>query len=639
MAKKKLTHNSEKETQKTHHEESAAFANIAAMDDASEKLESLKSLNARLLKETVERRREVEALVQSKGSLESELTRSNSEKERLRSELTRLSEGVVELDVERSVVFAFVAQQAEEVIERERDEIERKMKGFEREMGEILREKSEIEKVTGEKEREIELLNEKINELVVKIDNERSFSNGVCVERDAMRAILDAQIKEGSELGGKLIEAEKREKLVQEEAEKLRGEYDKLVRAKREKEKQIEGVMRDKELVEKSLIEVNKAIEKMKKEIEGVVKEKEGIEEERKVEMRKRSELQEVVNGLNETVGTMQKEEERLRVCVAELEKRCIEGEDKEREMESEIDELVKEKSEREKRLLGLIEENGVVEKDLDDALKQLDELKQKMEQIVNENREIAGAKIRKEKEILELEKHVTELRDAVSGMEGSCRVQKEKIYSLESEVGNYKDSLKRVLVERDEARMELLDERENGISLKQKIVAMEKNVEETVELVEILKAENGYVKAEKENLESCCIRLKKDIASAENELTVARKELDATKAELEVADAKSEQVLKVLRRTVELVCPNGEMNITGDKEMNGEIEPYVAELVAIKHAFKSREDKVEDMKRQVEILENSVAEAHKKKSFWTIMSSATTVFAAILLAYVTRGH
>lgn len=349
--------------------------------------------------------------------------------------------------------------------------------------------------------------------------------------------------------------------------------------------------------------------------------------------------MEEVVNGLNEMVGSLQEEEERLRVYMAELEKRCIEGEDKEREMKSEIAELVKEKDEREKRLLGLIEEKSVVEKDLDDALKQLDELKQTMEQIVNENREIGGAKIRKEKEILELEKQVAELRDALSGMEESRSAQKEKMYSLESEVGNYKDSLERVLVERNEDRRELFDERENGISLKQKLVAMEKNVEETVKLVEILEAENANIKGEKENLEGHCIRLKKDIASAENELAVARKELDTMKAKLEVADAKSEQVLKALRSTVELVCPNDEMNITHDKEMNGEIEPCVAHLEAIKYAFKSREDKVEDMKKQVEFLENSVAEAHKKKNFWTIMSSATTLFAAISLAYITRGH
>ncbi|GFY94120.1 hypothetical protein Acr_09g0005660 [Actinidia rufa] len=50
-----------------------------AMDEASEKIENLKSLNSVLIKEAVERRQKVDSLQKSIGSLESALTRSKSE--------------------------------------------------------------------------------------------------------------------------------------------------------------------------------------------------------------------------------------------------------------------------------------------------------------------------------------------------------------------------------------------------------------------------------------------------------------------------------------------------------------------------------------------------------------------------------
>ncbi|GFY94126.1 hypothetical protein Acr_09g0005720 [Actinidia rufa] len=49
------------------------------MDEASEKIENLKSLNSVLIKEAVERRQKVDSLQKSIGSLESALTRSKSE--------------------------------------------------------------------------------------------------------------------------------------------------------------------------------------------------------------------------------------------------------------------------------------------------------------------------------------------------------------------------------------------------------------------------------------------------------------------------------------------------------------------------------------------------------------------------------
>ncbi|KAM7491848.1 hypothetical protein LguiA_034769 [Lonicera macranthoides] len=71
MAKKKVTQHPQNQDQQIHQ---------VAMEETSEKLENWKSLNAMLLKETVEHRQQVDSLQISYGSLECELTWSKMEK-------------------------------------------------------------------------------------------------------------------------------------------------------------------------------------------------------------------------------------------------------------------------------------------------------------------------------------------------------------------------------------------------------------------------------------------------------------------------------------------------------------------------------------------------------------------------------
>ena len=118
MAKKKVTH------QPQHPQNQDQQIHQAAMEETSEKLENLKSLNAMLLKETVERRQQVDSLQISNGSLESELTRSKMEKKVLQAELTKLSDETVLMELQRSVVCVFVKVQVSEkaeIIAKERD--------------------------------------------------------------------------------------------------------------------------------------------------------------------------------------------------------------------------------------------------------------------------------------------------------------------------------------------------------------------------------------------------------------------------------------------------------------------------------------------------------------------------------------
>ncbi|KAM7491846.1 hypothetical protein LguiA_034767 [Lonicera macranthoides] len=137
------------------------------------------------------------------------------------------------------------------------------------------------------------------------------------------------------------------------------------------------------------------------------------------------------------------------------------------------------------------------------------------------------------------------------------------------------------------------------------------------------------------------------DIALVGKKLANAHKEFDDVKAKTTIADANSELILNLLRNTAKLVSVSKDESVVLNVNEKGfnklkdkeEMKPFVAELEAIKNAFNSREVKVEDMKHEVEFLKDSVTVVHKKKSFWTLVSSATTILAAALVVYVARGH
>ncbi|KAK4340422.1 hypothetical protein RND71_041884 [Anisodus tanguticus] len=617
------------------------------MEEASEKLENLKNLNNMLLRETIEKRKQVDSLGQAKGCLESELKKSNSEKNELTTELTQLSDQVIQLDIEKTLVSLFVGVQVgchAEVFEKERKGfqeqnvlVEEKLNSVEREMVDVLREKGEIEKVLIGKESEIESLKKKVSDVSDEVVNERNVSEEIRNEKDDMRMELDVQIEEANRLRVKLVETEKREKEIEVEVGKLKVEYDAVKEEIKDREGKIESLVSEKELVENSLLGSNKVIEELKGKIDGIVREKEGIEVEKNAEAKKNGELENTVTGLNDMVLSLQKEEAKLRENLAELEKKCLEGLRKDEEMEKKINELVKGNNEKEIRVENLIEQKSFVERELDKALKQLDEEKKKIEQTVTEKNRMEKAKVSRESEIVELQKQLAEFKDVIEKLEVSCNGQEEKVKNLETEVGKYKAAFERVILEKDEIQKCFADEEESGINMKKQIEEMEKHIEKIVKEVEQTKAEYLDVVREKKELETQCQVLNEEIACVQTSLGEAQKKLSAMQCKVELANSNSEEILNALRTAADSICSNGggaNGSVVGEKQMNGE-----AELEAIKNVIKSKENKVEEMERQVEFLQFSVAQAQKKKNFWTMLSSATTLFAAISLAYVARGH
>ncbi|PSS26697.1 CAP-Gly domain-containing linker protein [Actinidia chinensis var. chinensis] len=650
MAKKKATHQDKpaKNQDPTHQ-------SPTAMAEASEKLENLKSLNYVLLKEAVERRQQVDSLQNSIGSMESALTRSESENRGLQDELTRLRDCTAQLELERYLVPLFVSVQVreqEEVVKEERDgfwrervEFGERLRCLEREMGEVLREKSEIERARSEREAEIGVLKGQLRDIGVEIEAERDVLIRVSRERDDLKVEFDVQIEETSGLRIKLTEAEKRENKMEEEVQKLKVEYNGVMEEREERERRIASMATDNDSIKRCLAESNRVIEGLKREIEEMVREKEGIEEERNMEVRKKNELEIAVASLNDLASGLIEAEKNLLLKVEDLEKRCGEVVEKEKRLVKEYDAIVREKKERERSFEGLLEEKVLVKKELDWALKDLDEQKRRMDELVRKKTEIEEAKTKRESEIVELEREVSELRGAISALEVSCNYQKKKNGQLQCEVHRYKDSIEQVGVERDEARKGFEEEKRNGEILRGKILVMEKKIEEAQKVVGEMKAKYCSLLGEKKEIESGSTVLLEEIASLEDNLSRARKEVDDMKANVELADAKSVLVFEMLKNTVkEVISHEGDSKEDGgfmnEREVGESVKPYMAELEAIKNAFKSREVKIEEMKRQEELLQNSVAEAHEGKSFWTLVSSATTILAAAAsVAYVASGH
>ncbi|KAL3647304.1 hypothetical protein CASFOL_008272 [Castilleja foliolosa] len=433
MAKKKVSQ-SQQETSLPRQEDLVkAHKEVKpSMDsESSEKLESLKSLNQMLVKEAFERRQQVESLVQSKGCLEMELTRSNSEKVSLNNELTYLAESAAVLELERAVVGDFVSVQ----LGLRGEAVEQKMR--------------ELEIAIDEKEGEIGRLNVKLSVTEGELGNEREVSKRVCLERDEIKDKLDLQIEKGKALRASVIESEARKKAVEQELGDLRAVFNAF-------ETRFDSVTREKESIERGLVESNKLIEEMKENVRVCVKEKERIEDVKAMEIFRRQELEVEVGELNEMVVGFQKEELKLRAVVAELEKECFDGGERRREMEREIDELVKEKRLSEKKIEGLSTEKITIEKDLSEAMI-------KFEAMVSKNIVVVEAKGRLESEVAELKAVVLELENKIKG--------------LESEVSKFE----KVKIEKDEMRVRLDEEKKNVVSLKEMIGALESKIEEKV--------------------------------------------------------------------------------------------------------------------------------------------------------------
>ncbi|PRQ42054.1 hypothetical protein RchiOBHm_Chr3g0453461 [Rosa chinensis] len=629
MAKKKATHqpkdatNQEEEatqqTQTQNHNNNNTAAAASMGDVSSEKLANLKSLNSLLLKETLDRRQQVEALVKAQKGLESELSKLGMEKKLMEVELVEKSDEGFGVELEKTVFGVFVAAQ----------------------MAEMLREKAEIERVKRGTEEEVEVLRREVDELVGSLENEKGKLSRVCWERDVVKGDFDGLALEANGLRLKVVEMERRERCVEDQVEKVKSQCRGLVEEKCEKERVVEAMMRERDLAERKRGELESVIADLKREIGRIVREKNEIDKAKIGQEVMVSKLEKEVGQLNKVGLSLRTENEGLQKKVSELEESVGEAAAKEREMEREIKALVEEKKEKEDSVERLNEEVKSQKAILDMVTEELENKEQRIKEITQKKNEIEEAKANRDSEVAELSRQVGEQRDVIFTLRKSCNEKEEKNARLVSEVCQYKDAVERVKQERAEVQKSLAEQKKIVEDLKLIVSEREKKVQEIEQLLGKLRTERDDITEKNNVMESRLESLAKEKDFVQKSLSDAQRDIHDWKFKYESAGRTSKQALTMLKNTAAFLASQSEGKkevAIKEKNLGEEVQPYAAELDIVQSAFRNNEKMIEDLKQQLESV-RSVAQAQKRKSFWTLVSSATTIIAAASVAYAAKGR
>ncbi|MBA0680864.1 hypothetical protein Goari_012541 [Gossypium aridum] len=643
MVKKKVTHQPNDPKQRNPSQEihdtakdstftkaSNPLSRQASMEDPKEKIQNLKSLNSLLVKEAFESRQQIDSLVQAKEALEVELI----ERKKLEAEE---SENSVSFELQNGLVSVYMVNQMKEL-------------GVERET------------VIG-------ALKNKVSGLIGSLEKERKMLSLVCEERDLVRNDFELQVNEGKLMKEKLTEMEGNERKFVEEIGKLKVEYDRLVWEKEELEKVKSSMVKDRNLLEKNMKDMAGKVEHLRRENGKVVREKKEIEIENNEQ---RVRIDEMEKEMSEVILSLRKEDGVLRSKIFELEKNCGEAMDREAERAIEIGALVEEKRAKERSIERLMEEKDFMSRSLEAIMvesedrqrrieklleesdanrrvlemneKKLRDMHKKIKELLGDKTEIEKAKIHGENENIKLHNEVSELRNIVHRLQEECLNHQKKKDELVSEVSRFKALVDQVTLERDNALKGSEKEKHNGVSLRSKVSEMENMLKKTEEELARKRTEWQNLIEEKKEMGSHIGSLAEDKDRLHLELLEGKRSFNDLRAKMESTTINYERALTLLKTTASLLCQSKdekspEEAAIAEQKLEDEIELYAMELEAIKKAFKNKETVAQDLKQKVELMEKSMVEAQKKKSFWTLVSSATTLLAAITVAYAARGR
>ncbi|XP_040931056.1 LOW QUALITY PROTEIN: trichohyalin-like [Gossypium hirsutum] len=642
MVKKKVTHQSNDPKQRNPSQEihdpakdstftkaSNPLSRQSSMEDPKEKLQNLKSLNSLLVKEAFESRQQIDSLVQAKEALEVELI----ERKKLEAEE---SEKNVSVELQNGLVSVYMVNQMKEL-------------GVERET------------VIG-------ALKNKVSGLIGSLEEEREMLSLVCEERDLVRNDFELQVNEGKLMKEKLTEMEGNERKFVEEIGKLKVEYDRLVWEKEELEKVKSSMVKDRNLLEKNMTDMAGEVEHLRRENEKVVREKKEIEIEKNEQ---RVKIDEMEKEMSEVILSFRKEDGVLRSKIFELEKNCGEAMDREAERAIEIGALVEEKRAKERRIERLMEEKDFMSRSLEAIMVESEDRQRRIEKLLEESdanrralemnekelrdmhkkiKELLGDKteiedkIHGENENIKLHNEVSELRNIVHRLQEECLDHQKKKDELVSEVSRFKALVDQITLERDNALKGFDKEKHNGVNLRSKVSEMENMLKKTEEELARKRTEWQNLIEEKKEMGSHIGSLAEDKDRLYLELLETKRSFNDLRAKMESTTINYERALTLLKNTASLLCQSKdekspEEAAIAEQKLEDEIELYAMELEAIKKAFKNKETVAQDLKQKVELLEKSMVEAQKKKSFWTLVSSATTLLAAITVAYAARGR
>ncbi|OMO99028.1 putative Ubiquitin-protein ligase BRE1A [Corchorus olitorius] len=305
------------------------------------------------------------------------------------------------------------------------------------------------------------------------------------------------------------------------------------------------------------------------------------------------------------------------------------------------------ESEDRQRRIEQLLEDTDAVKRELEMNEKKLKDMVKKFEELLGEKNEIEKVKLSQEKENVELHKEVTELKNVVHRLQEACGDHEKKNKELISEVNRVRNSVDQVTIERDNALKGLDEEKQNSLKLTSKVSEVEKMLAKTAEELAQKRAEWQKLIKEKEEIESHFGSMTDDKDRLQKDLLEANKSINDLRAKMESTSINYDRALTLLKNTASSLCQSKDENgpkLTeeagiAEQRLEAEIEPYAAELEAIKQAYRNKESLAQDLKQKVVIMEKSMVEAEKKKSFWTLVTSATTLLAAISVAYAARGR
>ncbi|KAG2244038.1 hypothetical protein Bca4012_014929 [Brassica carinata] len=569
-------------------------------DSSEEKFQNLKSLNAILLKQTVERRQQIETLSQAKESLEAELASSGAERARMREELRGSGDESFVVRLEMDLFVGIVGSRL------------REMGGV---VDGLVREKSD---------RECE-----VNDLMGKLEKERDELSRVCGERDRIKSGFELQSDEVNRLKESVVKME----MKGDEVDSLKSENGRMVKEREKREELIERVNKERSDLEKTLEEKVREIDEVKREMKELSMEKMEVEMVKRDQKEMIVELERKVENLSEIVGSLRREEKCLRDQVIGLEKSLDEVTEEAKAREESIIALAKEKSIKVSELEGLLAENVSIKKQMEKALAQSSEKEKLADQFAREKLDLLERIDEQKAKVDEMSKLADEQKHVVVQLRNDYNDQIKTSEKLSCDVRQLKDALALVEVARDNAGKALDEEKKSRVALKEKVVELEKMIQASGKELEKIKAERGRLIKEKKELENRSESLRKEKGVLQKDLVELKKAMGVLKTELESAGTDAKRGLTMLKTVSSLVC--GQDNKKGEQKRGEKgVDSYSVEVEAIKKAFKNKESMVEEMKKEIETMKHSVKDAHDKKSFWTLVSSITTLFMAASVAY-----
>ncbi|EPS66793.1 hypothetical protein M569_07986 [Genlisea aurea] len=359
MARKKTTHQSQKQ-----HHPNILLPPPDLDSEASAKLQALKSLNQRLLKEEYARRQQVESVLRANESLEAELNRAKLRNLDVEAAFEELIEIAAKLEAEKNVFDVFLIAHSDL-----RTEVMEQWMGTESRA-------AELKSLNEEKESEIRRVSDRLTEIALLLMDEKKSSERLSIENGDMKEDLVSKTNEIRTLNSHLFEVQERNKNITTDMRKLQSSHDGLATSTKEKEAQIESLSKDKDTLIKSLGDSKKLIEELKVKICNSAKETQRVEEMKLEEMNRRKVLEIVVSELKATVAGLEKDKE----AALSEHSTLIE------KMEKEIDRLTQEKKIWEEGAQQSSAEKCAMEIRLSETVQLLAEEKHKAEKLVHEN-------------------------------------------------------------------------------------------------------------------------------------------------------------------------------------------------------------------------------------------------------------